>query len=607
MAFSGITLAEAVYNNAAEAKDELSFRKGDIVTVIEKNYGADGWWLCQINNRQGIVPYNYVRELTEEEIIGMLPAPPAEQTTRSHYQTPSDRNFQVEYNRFKTALSQGVDPPVPAPQEEMVQPQPQLNDPGAMDNLYVAPTSNRLLGDGGLHPDPSSCATTHSSSIKYIAVGDEEVGPSMTLVAGQKLLQRVNTVLDSSTAQCSRAIGPDISQLEGEQLLRASRSAVDAGREAHTLLKDLITLSCGVLRVARQLQKAGHAPHLVQQLVRPIVPIKDSHVELAAAVAELDKCPDVLTARQLLAKVQSLLTSVRVHVDELRGYVLSNAVLLFLPAQTVDNPDYEELPDPQTARTPQHSPHPLKSRDSPDGSANTHHHHHHSNSDLLERQEHSPSLMHHPPQDNRHASDLVGHDTIIAPSHKRSGSRESVDSDNSRASRHSSSSSNDVVPTLRRKADDDRPVAHVLAGMQVAVGDLSDGELSLLAYYAERMETLIPSVTNAVEAFCRAIGEKQVPKQFVWHSKMVVVGAYKMVYVADTVFQKLSHSELRNHIVACSNRLVDSIKNIVEYTKVAAQQYPSIGAMRDMVESVAHLPPLALDLAESIKEAASLR
>ncbi|KAM3609122.1 uncharacterized protein V6R79_009968 [Siganus canaliculatus] len=57
-------LAKALYDNVAETKDELSFRKGDIMTVLERDtQGLDGWWLCSLHGRQGIVPGNRLKIL----------------------------------------------------------------------------------------------------------------------------------------------------------------------------------------------------------------------------------------------------------------------------------------------------------------------------------------------------------------------------------------------------------------------------------------------------------------------------------------------------------------------------------------------------------------
>ncbi|KAJ8417932.1 hypothetical protein AAFF_G00227750 [Aldrovandia affinis] len=60
----GNVLAKALYDNVAESPDELSFRKGDIMTVLERDtQGLDGWWLCSLHGRQGIVPGNRLKIL----------------------------------------------------------------------------------------------------------------------------------------------------------------------------------------------------------------------------------------------------------------------------------------------------------------------------------------------------------------------------------------------------------------------------------------------------------------------------------------------------------------------------------------------------------------
>lgn len=83
-------LAKALYDNVAESPDELSFRKGDIMTVLERDtQGLDGWWLCSLHGRQGIVPGNRLKIL-----VGMYdkqqgsPSTPDPATVTSPSQRP---------------------------------------------------------------------------------------------------------------------------------------------------------------------------------------------------------------------------------------------------------------------------------------------------------------------------------------------------------------------------------------------------------------------------------------------------------------------------------------------------------------------------------------
>lgn len=50
--------AKAIYENIAESPDELAFKRGDILQVIEQDTdGLDGWWLCSLRGRQVNMKY----------------------------------------------------------------------------------------------------------------------------------------------------------------------------------------------------------------------------------------------------------------------------------------------------------------------------------------------------------------------------------------------------------------------------------------------------------------------------------------------------------------------------------------------------------------------
>ncbi|KAG5842949.1 hypothetical protein ANANG_G00183180 [Anguilla anguilla] len=90
-------MAKALYDNVPESPEELAFRKGDILTVIEQNTGGlEGWWLCSLHGRQGIAPGNRLKLL----IGPMFEAqPPAAQTPPSgpaYQQSPQQQGvYQV--------------------------------------------------------------------------------------------------------------------------------------------------------------------------------------------------------------------------------------------------------------------------------------------------------------------------------------------------------------------------------------------------------------------------------------------------------------------------------------------------------------------------------
>ncbi|XP_076865616.1 enhancer of filamentation 1 [Brachyhypopomus gauderio] len=93
-------LAKALFDNVPETPEELAFRKGDILTVIEQNTGGlEGWWLCSLHGRQGIAPGNRLNLLLgpmfEGNMAGSLTPPhslahqQSTHTSQGIYQVPS--------------------------------------------------------------------------------------------------------------------------------------------------------------------------------------------------------------------------------------------------------------------------------------------------------------------------------------------------------------------------------------------------------------------------------------------------------------------------------------------------------------------------------------
>ncbi|XP_059148859.1 breast cancer anti-estrogen resistance protein 1-like isoform X2 [Physella acuta] len=61
----GMFLAKALYDNIAETPDELAFRRGDVLTVVEQDTsGLEGWWLCSLRGKHGIAPGNRLKILS---------------------------------------------------------------------------------------------------------------------------------------------------------------------------------------------------------------------------------------------------------------------------------------------------------------------------------------------------------------------------------------------------------------------------------------------------------------------------------------------------------------------------------------------------------------
>ncbi|NXO46442.1 CASS4 protein, partial [Locustella ochotensis] len=82
------SLAKALYDNKAECSDELAFRRGDILTVLEQHVpGSQGWWRCSLHGHHGLAPANRLQLLPPSPALSHRPTePPA---AHNIYQVPS--------------------------------------------------------------------------------------------------------------------------------------------------------------------------------------------------------------------------------------------------------------------------------------------------------------------------------------------------------------------------------------------------------------------------------------------------------------------------------------------------------------------------------------
>ncbi|XP_033613796.1 breast cancer anti-estrogen resistance protein 1, partial [Fukomys damarensis] len=152
-------LAKALYDNVAESPDELSFRKGDIMTVLERDtQGLDGWWLCSLHGRQGIVPGNRLKILVgmyDKKPAGPGPGPPA--TAAQPQPQPS---LPPSLHASVPPVAQYT-PMLPA----AYQPQP--------DSVYLVPTPSKA--QQGLYQAPGSSPQFQSPPAKQTSTFSKQM------------------------------------------------------------------------------------------------------------------------------------------------------------------------------------------------------------------------------------------------------------------------------------------------------------------------------------------------------------------------------------------------------------------------------------------------
>ncbi|XP_075427726.1 cas scaffolding protein family member 4 isoform X2 [Ascaphus truei] len=129
-------LAKALYDNKAECSDELAFRKGDILTVLEQNiYGSEGWWRCYLHGRQGLAPANRLQMFTITQ-NDVLPAHThygslgRQQSQQNIYQVPSAPRSAAQSTMYEEMDSVYITP---------------LSPNSASKDIYQTPVSSPAL------------------------------------------------------------------------------------------------------------------------------------------------------------------------------------------------------------------------------------------------------------------------------------------------------------------------------------------------------------------------------------------------------------------------------------------------------------------------------
>ncbi|KAJ1123624.1 hypothetical protein NDU88_002092 [Pleurodeles waltl] len=139
-------LAKALYDNKAECPDELAFRKGDILMVLEQNVvGSEGWWNCSLHGRQGLAPANRLQVLASSSV----------DTSPSYVQHGSTIGKESQQNIYQVP-SASRSPTATTTYEEM-------------DRVYHTPTSSPPLSKDVYQVPASSpaklfCDRTRSST-----------------------------------------------------------------------------------------------------------------------------------------------------------------------------------------------------------------------------------------------------------------------------------------------------------------------------------------------------------------------------------------------------------------------------------------------------------
>ncbi|XP_068618155.1 breast cancer anti-estrogen resistance protein 1 isoform X2 [Battus philenor] len=539
-------MARALYDNIAESPDELAFRRGDLLTVLEQNTGgSEGWWLCSLRGRQGICPGNRLRI-----VAGVFDASTAMQRRRTRTPAPvAHQPLPAQQSPAFTKIEECSHYDVPRAPLPVVKgtydcPRP-LGDwydapraprPASADSAcsgtgsLTSATSSASANSGGSAHSGASAASAASTSSTY------DVPRSRALpLPCDAALEALERLQEEASAAVSRLLSHVSPGWRRRGALRPRVLDVRvAGARLRAALHDLAVFADATLANAHDAQDKGIAVKL-RPLVKALKDAERITHEATSALDAGDWAPERLerdreptdgtqdALDQLVACARSLTEDVRRAASFIHG----NASLLFRRSAASDHEWTEEY-------------------------------------------------------------DYVRLESRVAAGRRHAEIRAALP-DKLRAS----------FDALLRDADHAGEVSAVAAATRLPPDDRQ-----LAAFYAAQAATYGAHLATAVEAFLRTIEMGQPPDVFLAHGKFVVLSAHRIVHVGDTVHRSAQHTGLKSKALRCSDALSDALAVTVAKTKAAAQQFPCASAVAEMAEAARTLSARAQELRRALVRAA---
>ncbi|XP_078064053.1 embryonal Fyn-associated substrate-like [Mustelus asterias] len=131
---------------------------------------------------------------------------------------------------------------------------------------------------------------------------------------------------------------------------------------------------------------------------------------------------------------------------------------------------------------------------------------------------------------------------------------------------------------------------------------LSAADRPLVAFYAQQCNGHLSTLLGAIEGLFSCLRSSQPPRIFVGHGRHVVVSAHKLVFIGDALSRQARGAGVRSRVGRAGALLCQALKETVQATKRAAQRYPELPAVQDMVDKVTELSQHALRFTQLLGE-----
>lgn len=668
-------MAKAKYKNIADTPDELSFGQGDIVTILEKDYGGlDGWWLCQLHGEVGLVPANYfeVYNPANPDSIPLYDFPP------NNKEAPTSSTIVLTSPATSPKRNSGGSPKVT---------EATLNTSARVVLYDIPPSETKARGDDpfsrsspqfGARSSPqlgakssdtlhSSCSSIPlydtpptsrktSSSDPYDFPPDSKAKEAMKLYDtprsnspfrkddlsaqhpdrvsiipismdclfdedADRLLESLHKEISTSYEElCECVYGPNAIWDKDRRQVTLQRT-INAIVKFDQCLVNFLEFGKGVSNVLENFKDT----HLRMRFSESYSSLLQKRVEILTKFDMLVDGKEIVD--QITSTVKSLLEIAKTlpgAATELVVLIRANKTILF-KQQPRSSRSTSSLPRPTDAKRKsptEHSrlavtrsisvtdasldrkqakrnpkdllpPLPLENMTPQEQNYNLlqakafHNHKELGMYEELKWNQQRPQTngVNHQSRDSHISLNSVGSEN---------------DETESRGSNPAASGDTESIDTGYFSFDHTQSL-----NRQGSPKPITKEDQELMNVFAMQLDAMSLSLVDSTDGFLRSISEQGSPTNFVAQSKHTIVCAYKLVYVANTLFQKINHNATKAKIVAASNGLVEAIKLVVSDTKTAALQHPNVQATERMTESVNNLNPLASHLVKVVRDGSS--
>uniref|UniRef100_T1GXK4 Uncharacterized protein n=1 Tax=Megaselia scalaris TaxID=36166 RepID=T1GXK4_MEGSC len=110
--------------------------------------------------------------------------------------------------------------------------------------------------------------------------------------------------------------------------------------------------------------------------------------------------------------------------------------------------------------------------------------------------------------------------------------------------------------------------------------ELNSNDKLLVKYYSAQIVTHMGYLNEAIDSFLNTVEKNQPPKFFL---HMEILSAHNLVSIGDIVHRNISKTNLKVEVEKCTDELSDTLKDCVLKSKKAAQCFPSVTAVQEMV------------------------